>query len=170
MQQDPYSQDDIEGEEDTSSFSPSAMGSGQMDSESLRYILNSDNVLKDLSKDLEFLKANKDLRLQILFLVKPILSRTIYLSDLDEEHVYNISYNLNKSVIKAVFEKGDNLSNSEKSTIINLCFAIIFSSLRRPYKGGERKLLRETQQSKEILQRMAGKQQKGGWRTWFAKF
>ena len=169
MQSDPYSQENIEGEEDTANFSPSMMG--QIDSESLKYLLNSDNVLKNLESDLKFLKVSTELQRQILFTIKPILSRTIYLSDLDEEHVYNISYNLNKSIIKAVFEKGDNLSSSEKTTIINLCFAVIFSSLRRPYKGGERKLLRETQSSKEILQKMGGRgQQKGGWRTWFAKF
>lgn len=169
MQQDPYLQEPIDGEQDTSSFSPNLMG--QIDSESLRYILNSDNVLKNLEKDLDFLKANPQLKKQILFLVKPILSRTMFLSDLEEEHVYLISYELNKAIYVSVFQHGDNLDYSQKKAIIALCFAIIFSSCRRPYKGGERKLLRETQQSKEILQKIGGRgQQKGGWRTWFAKF
>ena len=169
-QQDDFYQDpNIVSSEGTESYNPALLQT--MGHESIRFLLNSDNILAIIKRRLDAIKVKDDLKNEILLLLEPVVSRAIYLSDLDEEHVYIISYEVNKAVIHLVFEKGDNLSYAQKKSIIALCFALVFSSLRRPYKGGERKLLSETQQSREVLQKMAGgKDQKGGWRAWFSKF
>jgi len=187
MIQDPYTEteEDFSEQEDSSSVNTALLD--QMGHESIKFLLDSSNILNNISKRLTSLQtkyAGKngcidknsfkqigDLKEEILLLLEPITSRAIYLSDLEEEQVYNISYELNKAIIKQVFEKGDMLTHADKKTIIALCYAVIFASLRRPFKGGERGLLSKTQQVRELIQKLSGKQQqKGGWKALFSKF
>ena len=156
----PEPEPNVVSSEETTSFTPNYMES--VSHETIRYQLSSDDVLDELKNSMKLMSVSEELENSLLAVLRPTVARPIFLSDLDEDHVYAMSFYVNKAVINIIMEKGDNITHADKKLLINLCYELIFCSLRRPYRGGERGFLGKTQQSREVLQRIAGDEKKKG--------